>query len=66
MPFCIYEKVGLGQLNPTRMSLKLADCSVEFPVGIVEDAPIKVGKFFILPDFAILEMDEDRKVPIIL
>ncbi|XP_019056469.1 PREDICTED: uncharacterized protein LOC109116109 [Tarenaya hassleriana] len=48
------------------MTLQLADRSVKYPIGILEDVPLKVGNFYILVDFVVLDMDEDPKVPIIL
>ncbi len=44
----------------------MANRFVKYPVGILENIPIKVGKFFILVDFIILEMEEDVQIPIIL
>ncbi|XP_076937302.1 uncharacterized protein LOC143604825 [Bidens hawaiensis] len=34
MPYSLYEKLELGELTPTRMSLSLADHSVKYPRGI--------------------------------
>ncbi|GKC34650.1 hypothetical protein Tco_1047034 [Tanacetum coccineum] len=31
MPYLMYEKLGLGEPNPTRMSLELADRSIQYP-----------------------------------
>ncbi|KAJ9187079.1 hypothetical protein P3X46_002575 [Hevea brasiliensis] len=50
---------SIGELKPTTISLQLADRSVKYPVGIIENIPIKVGKFFIPVDFIVLEMEED-------
>ncbi|XP_022041862.1 uncharacterized protein LOC110944509 [Helianthus annuus] len=33
MPFSLYEKLGLGKLTPTRMTLSLADRLVKYPRG---------------------------------
>ena len=66
VPLSVCKKLGLGELKPTRMSLQLADRSVKFPIGIVEDIPVKVGKFHIPTDFVVLEMEEDSQIPIIL
>ncbi|XP_020258189.1 uncharacterized protein LOC109834561 [Asparagus officinalis] len=66
MPMSIYKKLGIGDLKPTTISLQLADRSVKYPVGILEDVPIQVGKFFIPVDFVILEIEEDSNIPIIL
>ncbi|XP_076916047.1 uncharacterized protein LOC143575613 [Bidens hawaiensis] len=35
MPYSLFEKLGLGDLTPTRMSLLLADRSVKYPRGII-------------------------------
>ncbi|GKC13628.1 reverse transcriptase domain-containing protein [Tanacetum coccineum] len=48
------------------MSVRLADISFQYPVGIVENMLVEVGKFTIPADFVILEMKEDSKVPLIL
>nr|GEW39384.1 hypothetical protein [Tanacetum cinerariifolium] len=57
---------GLGEPKPTRMSLKLADRSIQYPRGIVENVFIKVDKFVLPIDFVILDMPEDSRIPIIL
>jgi hypothetical protein len=66
MPRTIYERIGVGELKPTRMTLQLADSSVRLPLGIVEDLPVQVGKYFVPVDFVVMEMEEDKEVPIIL
>ncbi|GKB10736.1 reverse transcriptase domain-containing protein [Tanacetum coccineum] len=48
------------------MSLELADSSIQYPRGIVENVLIKVDKFVLPIDFVILDMREDSKIPIIL
>ncbi|XP_010530435.1 PREDICTED: uncharacterized protein LOC104807024 [Tarenaya hassleriana] len=53
-------------LKPTRMTHQLADRSVKYPTGILEDVPLKVWNFYIPIDFVVLDIDEDSKVPIIL
>ncbi len=42
------------------------DKYVKYPIGILENIPIKVGKFFIPVDFVVLEMEKDVEIPIIL
>ena len=37
----------------------LRDHSVKHPLGILEDVPMKVGHFYVLVDFVILNMVED-------
>jgi len=66
MSYSLYEKLGLGELTTTRMSLSLADKSVKYPRGIVEKLLLKVDKFVFPVDFVVLNMGVDAKVPIIL
>ncbi|GJR53219.1 DNA-directed DNA polymerase [Tanacetum coccineum] len=66
LPYTMYEKLGLGELKPTRMSLELADRSIQYPQRIAEDVLIKIDKFVLPIDFVILDMREDSRIPIIL
>ncbi|XP_058008244.1 uncharacterized protein LOC131182895 [Hevea brasiliensis] len=59
MPLSICKKLDVGELKPTTISLQLADRSVKYPVGILENILIKMGKFFIPVDFVVLEIEED-------
>ncbi|GJZ32405.1 reverse transcriptase domain-containing protein [Tanacetum coccineum] len=53
MPYTMYEKLGLGEPKATRMSLELADRSIQYPRGIIENVLIKVDKFVLPIDFVI-------------
>ncbi|GJX49405.1 reverse transcriptase domain-containing protein [Tanacetum coccineum] len=66
MPYSVYAKLSLETLKPTKMSIKLADRSFQYPIGIAKNMFVKVGKFTFPMDFVILEMEEDSKVTIIL
>ncbi|XP_021645806.2 uncharacterized protein LOC110639246 [Hevea brasiliensis] len=66
MPLSIYEKLNIGGLKPTNVSLKLANRLVKYLEGILENVPLKVGKFYILINFVILNMEENSHIPIIL
>ncbi|GJX51806.1 DNA-directed DNA polymerase [Tanacetum coccineum] len=66
MPYRMYEKLGLGEPKPTRMSLELADRSIKYPRGIADDVLIKIDKFVLPIDFVILDMQEDSRILIIL
>ena len=66
MPFSNFHRLGIRAVNPTIISLQLADHSIRHPYGIVEDALVKVDKFIFLIDFIALDMDEDADVPLIL
>nr|GFA41949.1 reverse transcriptase domain-containing protein [Tanacetum cinerariifolium] len=66
MSYSLYTKLSPETLKPTKISVRLADRSFQYPVGITENMLVKVGKFTFPVDFVILEMEEDRKVPLIL
>ena len=53
--FSVYQKLGLGELKPTSVSLQLADCSVRKSRGMVEDVLIKIEHFYYLVDFIVLD-----------
>ncbi|XP_017981021.1 PREDICTED: uncharacterized protein LOC108663040 [Theobroma cacao] len=66
MPLSIAEKLGLNEIRPTIVSLQLADKTIRYLVGIIEDVLVKVGHLYILVDFIVLEMEEDLEIPLIL
>ncbi|KAL5574298.1 hypothetical protein UlMin_023895 [Ulmus minor] len=66
MPLSIFRKLGLGEPTPTMVSLVMVDRSIKHPRGIVEDVLVKVGKLIFPVDFIVLDMEEDKDIPIIL
>lgn len=66
MPFSIFRKLGLKEPTPTTISLQLADRSIKYPRGVVEDVLVKVDKFIFSVDFIVLDMEKDYNMPLIL
>ena len=67
MPYSVFKTFGQdASLHPTRMTLQLADRSLKYPKGILNDVLIRVGTFIFPADFVILDMKEDKEIPIIL
>ncbi|GJW78571.1 reverse transcriptase domain-containing protein [Tanacetum coccineum] len=66
LPHSIYKQLGLGALTPTRMTLKLANRSVTYPMGIAEDIVVRVDGFTFLVDFFMVNFEPDPRVPIIV
>ncbi|GJW80510.1 reverse transcriptase domain-containing protein [Tanacetum coccineum] len=66
MPYSLYAKLSLETFKPTKISVRLADRSFQYPVGIAKNMLVEVSKFTFPTDFVILEMEEDSKVPLIL
>ena len=66
MPLSIFKRLGLGEARPTTVTLQLADRSLKHPRGVIEDVLVKVDKFIFPVDFIVLDMEEDKEIPIIL
>nr|GEW92442.1 reverse transcriptase domain-containing protein [Tanacetum cinerariifolium] len=66
MPLSVWNKLSLPEHTPTRMTLELANRSVAYPVSVAEDVFMKVGKFYFLADFVVVDYDVDPWVPLIL
>ena len=66
MPSSILNKLNIGYLTLTSISLQMADRSIAFPRGILEDVLVKFDKFIFPVDFVVLDIEEDKEVPIIL
>ena len=66
MPLSIFKHLGLGEARPTTVTLQLAYISLKHPRGVTEDVLVKVDKFIIPADFSVLDMEEDKEIPIIL
>nr|GFA97727.1 retrovirus-related Pol polyprotein [Tanacetum cinerariifolium] len=66
MPLSIWKKLVLPTLNDMKMVLELADRTILKPTGVAENVFVKVGKFYFLVDFVILDFIADPRVPLIL
>nr|GEX96897.1 reverse transcriptase domain-containing protein [Tanacetum cinerariifolium] len=66
MPLSVWNKLSLPDLSPTCMTLELADHSISHQVGFAEDVFVKVGTFYFLADFVVVDFDADPRVPLIL
>ena len=54
IPLSMLKKIGDVEVRPTRMTLQLADRSIKYSNGIVEDMILKVYKFLFPVDFNFL------------
>ncbi|GKB81792.1 putative reverse transcriptase domain-containing protein [Tanacetum coccineum] len=66
MPYSMFLRLNLGELKPTRMCIELANKSTQIPRGIAENVIVKIDRFVFPVDFMVLDIKEDRKIPIIL
>ena len=66
MPYPLFKRLNIGDLEPVKMRLQLADRSITKPLGIVRDVVIRAGQLLFPADFVILDIEEDREMPLIL
>jgi len=66
MPLSMLKKIGGLEAKPTRMTLQLANNSIKYPYGVVEDVVVQIDKLNFPVDFVVMEMEKDEGVPLIL
>ena len=66
MPLLVVQRLSLGELTPTAITLQMADRSMAQTEGVLEDVLVKVGKFIFPVDFVFMKMEEDTQVPLLL
>jgi hypothetical protein len=66
LPISLFKRVGIGELKPTDVTLKLVDRSTIQPVGYVEDIPVNIEGIYIPADFMVVDIEEDHDCPMIL
>ena len=66
MPLFVVKRPSLGELTPTAITLLMVDRTLAQPKGILEDVLIKVGKFIFPVDFMVIDIEEDKQVPLLL
>ncbi|CAL9000988.1 unnamed protein product, partial [Prunus brigantina] len=70
MPYSVYQELGLEGMKKTSIRLELADHSIKYPKGIVEDILVQVNTLILPADFVVMDMEdnphEGRVDPILL
>ena len=66
MSLSVMKRLSLRELTPTTMTLQMVDRSLAQPEGILEDVLIKVENFIFPMDFVVINIEEDKQVPLLL
>ena len=66
MPLSVVKRLSLGELTTIVMTLQIVDKTSAQPECILEDVLIKVRKFIFLVDFVVIDIEEDKQVPLML
>ncbi|RDY06823.1 hypothetical protein CR513_09125, partial [Mucuna pruriens] len=59
MPTSIYKSLNFGDLEPTRMTIQLANKSVIQPLRVLEDVLVQVNELIFPADFYVLDMEDE-------
>ena len=60
MPNSIYHSLNMGPLKETNVIIQLADRSIVYPEGVLEDILVQVDKLVFMADFYVLDMEEEH------
>ncbi|XP_017617592.1 uncharacterized protein LOC108462109 [Gossypium arboreum] len=60
MPYSIYKLINAGPLKETGVIIQLADRTVVYPEGLLEDVFVKVNELVFPADFYIIDMEDDK------
>nr|GFA29512.1 reverse transcriptase domain-containing protein [Tanacetum cinerariifolium] len=66
MPLSVWKRLSLPEVTPTYMNLEFTDRSISRPIGVAEDVYVRVGTFYFLANFVVVDFDADPRVPLIL
>ena len=66
MPLYVVNRLSSRELTPTTMALHMVDITIAQLKGILEDVLIKVWKFIFPVDFVVIDMEEDKQMPLLL
>ncbi|GJT54744.1 MAK10-like protein [Tanacetum coccineum] len=66
IPLYLFKKLNIGLLEETDHIFGLADGTKSYPVGIVKDVEVHIGRLKLLNDFYVLDMKKDPKTPLLV
>ncbi|GJU79359.1 homeodomain-like protein [Tanacetum coccineum] len=66
MPYSLFKRLGHVSLKPIKITIEMADRSMQSPKEIKENVLVKISNFVFPVDFVVLDIMEDENVPIIL
>ncbi|GJU51216.1 MAK10-like protein [Tanacetum coccineum] len=65
-PLYLFKKLNIELLEETDHIFGLADGTKSYPVGIVKDVEVHIGKLKLLNDFYVIDMKKDPKTPLLV
>ncbi|GJS36256.1 zinc finger, CCHC-type containing protein [Tanacetum coccineum] len=66
IPLYLFKKHNIGLLEETDHVFGLADGTKYYPVRIVKDVEVHIGKLKLLNDFYVIDMKKDLETPLLV
>ncbi|GJU50653.1 MAK10-like protein [Tanacetum coccineum] len=66
IPLYLFKKLNIELLEETDHIFGLADGTKSYPVGIIKDVEVHIGKLKLLNDFYVLDMKKDPETPLLV
>ncbi|GJY89688.1 zinc finger, CCHC-type containing protein [Tanacetum coccineum] len=66
IPLYLFKKLKIGLLEETGHVFGLVDGTKSYPVGIVRDVEVHIGKLKLLNDFYVIDMKKDPKTSLLV
>ncbi|GKA78298.1 MAK10-like protein [Tanacetum coccineum] len=66
IPLYLFKKLNIGLLEETDHIFGLADETKSYPIGIVKDVEVHIGKLKLLNDFYVIDMKKDPETPLLV
>ncbi|GKD92975.1 reverse transcriptase [Tanacetum coccineum] len=66
IPLYLFKKLNIGLLEETDHIFGLANRTKSYPIGIVKDVQVHIGKLKLLNDFYVIDMKKDPETPLLV
>ncbi|GKC64737.1 MAK10-like protein [Tanacetum coccineum] len=66
IPLYLFKMLNIGLLEETDHVFRLADGTKSYPIGIVKDVEVHIGRLKLLNDFYVIDMKKDPKTPLLV
>ncbi|GKB70126.1 MAK10-like protein [Tanacetum coccineum] len=63
IPLYLFKKLNIRSLEETDHIFRLADGTKSYPVGIVKNVEVHIGRLKLFDDFYVIDMDKDPTTP---
>ncbi|GJY61303.1 MAK10-like protein [Tanacetum coccineum] len=66
IPLYLFKKLTIGLLEDTDHVFGLADGTTSYPVGVIKNVEVYIGRLKLLEDFFVIDMKKDPETPLLV